>query len=85
MPCSTLVWTLAFFAIPTVAIVVRADVQGSVEVIKKAVEDISTDEVRVRCLFAAVGGVTESDVTLASASAAETSTKACKTCSCPAV
>jgi len=51
-------------------IVIKADVQGSVEVIKKSVEDISTDEITVRCLFAAVGGVTESDVTLAAASGA---------------
>jgi len=51
-------------------IVVKADVQGSVEVIKKSVEDISTEEVTVRSLFAAVGGITESDVTLAAASGA---------------
>lgn len=51
-------------------IVLKADVQGSVDVIRKSVEDIATDEVKVRVLHAAVGGITESDVTLAEASGA---------------
>ncbi|MCB9843746.1 MAG: translation initiation factor IF-2 [Phycisphaeraceae bacterium] len=51
-------------------IVLKADVQGSVDAIKKSVEDIATDEVRVRVLYSAVGGVSESDVTLAAASGA---------------
>jgi translation initiation factor IF-2 len=51
-------------------VVIKADVQGSVDVLKKAVEDIATSEVRVRCIYAAVGGITESDVVLADASRA---------------
>lgn len=51
-------------------VVIKADVQGSVDVLRKSAEDISTDEVRVRVLHAAVGGVSESDVLLADASQA---------------
>ena len=51
-------------------LVVKADVQGSVETLKRSLEDISTDELRIRVLHAAVGGITESDVLLASASGA---------------
>ena len=51
-------------------IVLKADVQGSVEVLRKALEDLSTAEVKVRVLHAAVGGITEADVTLAEASGA---------------
>ncbi len=49
-------------------ILVKGDVQGSVEAIIGALEGLSTDEVKVRILHAAVGGITESDVTLARAS-----------------
>jgi translation initiation factor IF-2 len=51
-------------------VVLKADVQGSLDAIRKSIEDIATDEVRIRVLHAAVGGVTESDVTLAAASGA---------------
>lgn len=51
-------------------VVVKADVQGSVDVIRSSVEDISTSEVKVRVLHAAAGGITENDVTLAAASGA---------------
>ena len=51
-------------------IVVKADVQGSVEAISQAVEKIGNDEVRVRVLHAGVGAITESDVGLAEASGA---------------
>lgn len=51
-------------------LVIKADVQGSVDVIKGAVEKVSTDEVKVRVLYAAAGGITESDVNLAAASGA---------------
>jgi len=51
-------------------VIIKADVQGSVDVLRKSAEEIQTDEVRVRVLHAAVGGVTESDVTLAQASEA---------------
>ncbi len=51
-------------------IVIKGDVQGSVEAIVGALERLGTDEVAVRVLHSGVGGVTESDVTLAAASAA---------------
>ena len=50
------------------AVLVKADVQGSAEAIASALNDLSTDEIKVRILHAGVGGVTESDVTLATAS-----------------
>ena len=51
-------------------IVIKGDVQGSVEAIVNAINRISTDEIRVRVLHAGVGAITESDVTLAGASGA---------------
>jgi translation initiation factor IF-2 len=51
-------------------LVVKADVQGSVEAIVTAVNKISTDEIRVRVLHSGVGAITESDVTLASSTGA---------------
>jgi translation initiation factor IF-2 len=51
-------------------LVVKADVQGSVEAIVHALNRLSTDEIRVRVLHSGVGAITESDVTLASASGA---------------
>jgi translation initiation factor IF-2 len=52
------------------ALVVKADVHGSVEAIVHALNRISTDEIKVRVLHSGVGAITESDVTLASASGA---------------
>ena len=49
-----------------VPVVIKGDVQGSVEAIVGALNNMSTDEVKVQVLHAAVGGVTESDVSLAS-------------------
>lgn len=49
-------------------IIVKADVQGSVEAVKQSLEKISNDEVRVRVIHGAVGAVSESDVMLATAS-----------------
>ncbi len=49
-------------------VVIKGDVQGSVEAIVSALEELNTDEVAARVLQAAVGGITESDVTLADAS-----------------
>ena len=49
-------------------IVVKADVQGSVEAVKQSLEKLSNDEVRVRVIHGAVGAVKESDVMLAAAS-----------------
>lgn len=51
-------------------LIVRADVQGSVDVLVKYLTDLSTDEVKVKVLHAAVGGITEGDVVLAEASGA---------------
>ena len=51
-------------------LVVRADVQGSVEAIVSAVNRISTEEIKVRVLQSGVGAITESDVTLAAATGA---------------
>ncbi len=49
-------------------VVIKADVQGSVEALSDALSRLSTDEVRLNVLHASVGGITESDVLLASAS-----------------
>ena len=49
-------------------IIVRADVQGSVEAVKQALEELSNDEVRVRCIHGGVGAITGSDIMFASAS-----------------
>ncbi|MCL2874291.1 MAG: translation initiation factor IF-2 [Defluviitaleaceae bacterium] len=49
-------------------IVVKADVQGSVEAVKNSLERLSNDEVRVRIIHGGVGAINESDVMLASAS-----------------
>jgi translation initiation factor IF-2 len=49
-------------------LVVKADVQGSVEAIQGALEKLGTDEVAVQILQSGVGGITESDVILAHAS-----------------
>ena len=49
-------------------IIVKADVQGSVEAVKQSLSKLSNEEVRVNCIHGGVGGVTESDVMLAAAS-----------------
>jgi translation initiation factor IF-2 len=51
-------------------LVVRADVQGSVEVLRSALGELKHEEIEVRVLHAGVGAVTESDVLLASSSSA---------------
>ncbi len=51
-------------------LVIKGDVQGSVEAIVAAVNKISNEDIKVRVLHAGVGGITESDVTLAGASGA---------------
>jgi translation initiation factor IF-2 len=50
------------------AVVVKSDVQGSLEAITGSLEKLGTDEVSVRVLHAAVGGINESDIILAKAS-----------------
>ncbi len=54
----------------TLNVLVKADVQGSAEAIQQALEKLSTDEVKVAVVASGVGGITESDVNLASASRA---------------
>ncbi len=49
-------------------IIVKADVQGSVEAVRQSLERLTNEEVRVRIIHGGVGAVTESDVILASAS-----------------
>ena len=49
-------------------VVLKADVHGSAEALRKSLEDLSTDKVRVKIVQSGVGGITENDVMLASAS-----------------
>ena len=49
-------------------LIIKADVQGSVEAVKQALEKLSNDEVRVRCIHSGVGAITGSDIMFASAS-----------------
>ncbi len=49
-------------------VIIKADVQGSIEAMKEALTKLSTDAVKVNILHDAVGGITETDVNLASAS-----------------
>ena len=52
----------------TLNLIVKADVQGSVEAIKQSMEKLSNEEVKVKVIHSAAGAVTESDVTLAKVS-----------------
>jgi translation initiation factor IF-2 len=61
---------LAESEIKSLALIVKADVQGSYEALANALSKLSTDEVKVNIVHAAVGGITESDVNLALASKA---------------
>jgi translation initiation factor IF-2 len=49
-------------------VIIKADVQGSIEAVKEALKKLSTDAVKVNIIHDAVGGITETDVNLASAS-----------------
>ena len=49
-------------------LIVKADVQGSVEAVKQSLEKLENEEVKVKVIHAAVGGVNQSDVTLAKVS-----------------
>lgn len=51
-------------------LIIKADVQGSVEALRQALERLSTDEVKVNIIHSGVGAITESDIMLASASSA---------------
>ncbi len=54
--------------IKALPVIVKADVAGSLEAIKSSLEKIKNDEVKVKIVHSAVGGITESDLSLASAS-----------------
>ena len=56
--------------VKTLALIIKADVQGSQEAIVQAMQKLSTDEVKVQVVHAAVGGISDSDVNLAIASKA---------------
>jgi len=51
-------------------LIIKADAMGSLEALKKSLEELSTEEVQVRVIHGAVGGITENDVMLAKASGA---------------
>jgi len=55
-----------------VKLIIKADVKGSLEAIKKELEKLTHDEVKLKILHTAVGGITESDITLAMASPEDT-------------
>ncbi len=52
------------------SVIVKADVQGSVEAVRDALEKLSTDACRLNVIHTGVGGISESDITLATASSA---------------
>jgi translation initiation factor IF-2 len=56
--------------VQTLSLIVKADVQGSQEALAQSLVKLSTDEIKVRIVHAAVGGISESDVNLAIASKA---------------
>jgi translation initiation factor IF-2 len=56
--------------VKTLTLIIKADVQGSYEALSMSLAKLSTDEVKVNIVHAAVGGITESDVNLALASKA---------------
>ena len=53
--------------VTTLNLIIKADVQGSVEAVKQAMEKLTNDEVRVRVLHSAAGAITKDDVNLAAA------------------
>ncbi len=62
--------TMAEGVVSTLNLVIKADVQGSVEALSESLRKLSTDEVRVNVVASGVGGITESDMNLALASSA---------------
>jgi len=55
-------------AVKELGVIVKADVQGSVEAVRQSLEKLSTDNVKVRVIHSGVGAITETDVILAAAS-----------------
>jgi translation initiation factor IF-2 len=68
--------SLGLAEIKELLIILKADVQGSVEVLKATLEKLSTEKVKVRVIRAGVGAIAESDVLLASATQADDSSTA---------
>ncbi|MGN5763383.1 translation initiation factor IF-2 [Acinetobacter calcoaceticus] len=56
--------------VPTVNVVLKTDVRGTLEALHVALDELATDEVKVRVIGSGVGAITESDVTLAESSEA---------------
>lgn len=59
---------LASEAVRELRVIVKADVKGSLEVIEKTLQELATDEVKIRILHSGVGGINHADVILADAS-----------------
>jgi translation initiation factor IF-2 len=55
-------------AVDSISVIIKSDVHGSAEALRDALSKLSTDEVKVNVLSASVGGITETDATLAAAS-----------------
>ncbi len=55
-------------SVKELGVIVKADVQGSVEAVRQSLEKLSTENVKVRVIHSGVGAITETDVTLAAAS-----------------
>ena len=68
MTLETLSQVLAEGEIKDLNLIIKADVQGSVEAVTQSLEKLSNDEVRVKVIHGGVGTITESDVTLADVS-----------------
>ncbi len=61
---------IAEMSLKEILVVLKADVQGSVDVLRSEIEKVGNEEVKVRVIHSAVGGITESDILLAEASKA---------------
>jgi len=68
MTLETLSQTLAAGEIKDLNLIIKADVQGSVEAVTQAMEKLTSEEVRVRVIHGGVGAITESDIVLADVS-----------------
>ena len=55
-------------AVKELAIILKSDVQGSIEVLKKTLDDLSTEKVKVKVIHAATGAINDSDIVFATAS-----------------
>src|SRR3712207_8194438 len=75
-PRSTLFPYTTLFRSKELLVIIKADVQGSVEVLKSTLQKLSTDRVKVKVIRSGVGAITESDVLLGSATQAGSSSSA---------